>query len=149
MIEVFFVSVHTLLCTIGACLNTPKVPCICPAGATVEDPAVQEACIHFTILTVLSSICRYVVDAGRAKMKRLEVTTSTHRFPVQWVSQASADQRAGRAGRTGPGHCYRLYSSAVFKDLFPDHTPAEILNTALDGVVLSMHAMGLPKVQSP
>jgi ATP-dependent RNA helicase DHX37/DHR1 len=94
-----------------------------------------------------NSLCRYVVDAGRAKVKRLDSATSAHRFPVQWVSQASADQRGGRAGRTGPGHCYRLYSSAVFKDLFPDFMPPEILNTALDGVVLSMHAMGLPKVR--
>lgn len=65
---------------------------------------------------------------------------------VRWVSQASAMQRAGRAGRTGPGHTYRLYSSAHFNDTFPRHTPPEILNTPLEGVVLSMKKMGVDKV---
>ena len=87
------------------------------------------------------------MDAGRAKSKLLDARAASHRFEVRWISQAAADQRAGRAGRTGPGHCYRLFSSAVFKDLFPAHTPPEIANTALDGVVLSMWAMGLPKVR--
>ena len=67
---------------------------------------------------------------------------------VRWVSQASSLQRAGRAGRTGPGHCYRLYSSAHFNDTFPLHSPPEILNTPLEGVVLVMKAMGVDKVRS-
>ena len=62
------------------------------------------------------------------------------------MSKASAAQRAGRAGRTGPGHCYRLYSSAHFNDTFPGHTPPEIVNTALEGVVLVLKAMGVDKV---
>lgn len=65
---------------------------------------------------------------------------------VRWISQASSMQRAGRAGRTGPGHCYRLYSSAHFNDTFPLHSPPEILNTPLEGVVLVMKAMGVDKV---
>lgn len=69
-------------------------------------------------------------------------------FQVRWVSQASAMQRAGRAGRTGPGHTYRLFSSAHFNDTFPRHTPPEILNTPLEGVVLSMKKMGVDKVSS-
>ena len=44
-------------------------------------------------------------------------------YDVGWVSQASADQRAGRAGRTGPGHCYRLYSSNVYTGLPQFHEP--------------------------
>jgi ATP-dependent RNA helicase DHX37/DHR1 len=63
------------------------------------------------------------------------------------VSKASAEQRAGRSGRTGPGHCYRLYSSAHFNDTFPTHTPPEIVNTALEGVALQMKAMGVDKVR--
>ena len=51
---------------------------------------------------------RYVVDAGRAKQRLLEEGhTGMARFEVRWISKASAEQRAGRAGRTGPGHCYR------------------------------------------
>ncbi len=50
---------------------------------------------------------RYVVDAGRAKEKVLDSHGAAARFQVNWISKASAEQRAGRAGRTGPGHCYR------------------------------------------
>ena len=53
---------------------------------------------------------RYVVDAGRSKQKLLELGTSMTKYEVGWISKASAEQRAGRAGRTGPGHCYRLIS---------------------------------------
>lgn len=92
---------------------------------------------------------RYVVDAGRAKTKVLDPSSGVHHFDVRWISQAAATQRAGRAGRTGPGHCYRLFSSAVFTDQCPEHTAPEIANTALEGVVLQMHALGLPKARSP
>jgi len=50
---------------------------------------------------------RYVVDAGRSKQRLLESAAGLARYEVRWVSKASAEQRAGRAGRTGPGHCYR------------------------------------------
>lgn len=50
---------------------------------------------------------RYVVDAGRAKAKLLEAGGALARYEVGWVSKAAAEQRAGRAGRMGPGHCYR------------------------------------------
>ncbi|GBF90232.1 ATP-dependent RNA helicase [Raphidocelis subcapitata] len=89
---------------------------------------------------------RYVVDAGRSKQKLLESGGGLSKYEVRWVSKASAAQRAGRAGRTGPGHCYRLYSSAHFNDTFPEHTPPEIVNTPLEGVVLIMKAMGVEKV---
>ncbi|KAL4857499.1 ATP-dependent RNA helicase DEAH13 [Chlorella vulgaris] len=89
---------------------------------------------------------RYVVDAGRSKQRLLETAAGLSRFDVRWVSKASAEQRAGRAGRTGPGHCYRLFSSAHFNDTFPQHTPPEILNTALEGVVLALKALGVHRV---
>ena len=89
---------------------------------------------------------RYVVDAGRSKQRLLENAAGLARFEVRWVSKASAEQRAGRAGRTGPGHCYRLYSSAHFNDTFPQHSPPEIANTALEGVALSLKALGVDKV---
>ena len=57
---------------------------------------------------------RYVVDCGRAKEKSYDKNLQISKFSVEWISQASAEQRAGRAGRTGPGHCYRLFSSAVY-----------------------------------
>jgi ATP-dependent RNA helicase DHX37/DHR1 len=67
-------------------------------------------------------------------------------FQVQWIAKASANQRAGRAGRTGPGHCYRLYSSALFEDHFESFSPPEISRMPIEGVVLQMKSMGIEQV---
>ncbi|KAF9780607.1 P-loop containing nucleoside triphosphate hydrolase protein, partial [Thelephora terrestris] len=61
-------------------------------------------------------------------------------------SKASATQRAGRAGRTGPGHCYRLYSSAVSENYFDEFSKPEILPMPIDGVVLQMKSMHIDAV---
>lgn len=50
---------------------------------------------------------KYVVDCGKVKKRYYDRVTGVSSFRVTWISQASADQRAGRAGRTEPGHCYR------------------------------------------
>jgi ATP-dependent RNA helicase DHX37/DHR1 len=89
---------------------------------------------------------RYVLDTGRVKEKVFDRTTGVSRFVIGWTSQASADQRAGRAGRTGPGHCYRLYSSAVFDQQFQKFTDPDILRTPVDGVVLQMKSLGIGDV---
>ena len=60
---------------------------------------------------------RYVVDAGRVKERLLDSTGAAARFAVAWTSKASAQQRAGRAGRTGPGHCYRRARAALGFDI--------------------------------
>ena len=65
------------------------------------------------------------------------------RYRVGWISRASAEQRAGRAGRTGPGHCYRLYSSAVFADRLLEHAPPAIRGEPLEGVALALRALGV------
>eukprot|EP00892_Ulva_mutabilis_P012877 jgi/Ulvmu1/9962/UM059_0010.1 len=119
-------------------------------GKVFEDPPAGHRLIVVATNVAETSLTipgiRYVVDAGRAKAKMYEELSGVNRYEVRWISQASADQRAGRAGRTGPGHCYRLFSSAVFNDTFPKFSPPEITNTPLEGIVLSMHAMGLPKI---
>uniref|UniRef100_A0A5B7BJH8 RNA helicase n=1 Tax=Davidia involucrata TaxID=16924 RepID=A0A5B7BJH8_DAVIN len=89
---------------------------------------------------------KYVVDTGREKVKNYNSSNGMETYEVQWISKASAAQRAGRAGRTGPGHCYRLYSSAVFNNIFPDFSIAEISKIPVDGVVLLMKSMGISKV---
>ncbi|KAI5282757.1 putative ATP-dependent RNA helicase DHR1, partial [Ascosphaera aggregata] len=89
---------------------------------------------------------RYVFDCGRSKEKQYDTATGIQRFQVGWISKASASQRAGRAGRTGPGHCYRLYSSAVYEGSFEDYTDPEILRTPVEGVVLQMKSMGLHQI---
>ena len=89
---------------------------------------------------------RYVVDCGRSKQKLQEsATAGVARFQVGWISKASAEQRAGRAGRTGPGHCYRLYSAAVFDQTFPEHGEPEIRNTPLESVALQLRALGIDR----
>ncbi|TFY66717.1 hypothetical protein EVG20_g4366 [Dentipellis fragilis] len=89
---------------------------------------------------------RYVVDCGRAKERRYNVANGIQSFQISWISKASAAQRAGRAGRTGPGHCYRLYSSAVFENYFDPFSQPEILRMPIDGVVLQMKSMHIDAV---
>ncbi|KAK9372029.1 P-loop containing nucleoside triphosphate hydrolase protein [Lipomyces chichibuensis] len=89
---------------------------------------------------------RYIVDCGRVKERHYDEETGVQRFDVRWISKASADQRAGRAGRTGPGHCYRLYSSAVFESEFKQFAKAEILRMPIEGVVLQMKSMGIDTI---
>lgn len=89
---------------------------------------------------------RYVFDCGRAKEKKFDRATGIQTFDVGWISKASADQRKGRAGRTGPGHCYRLYSSAVFERDFAQFAEPEIQRAPIEGVVLQLKSMGIPKI---
>ncbi|KAJ0230119.1 DEAD/DEAH box helicase domain-containing protein [Hirschfeldia incana] len=91
---------------------------------------------------------KYVVDTGRAKAKSYDIKTGMETYEVDWISQASASQRAGRAGRTGPGHCYRLYSSAVFSNTFEESSPPEITRVPIDDVVLQLKSMNIPKVEN-
>ncbi|GBE84926.1 Putative ATP-dependent RNA helicase [Sparassis crispa] len=89
---------------------------------------------------------RYVVDCGRAKERRHDVANGIQAFRVSWISKASAAQRAGRAGRTGPGHCYRLYSSALYEHYFDQFSQPEILRVPIEGVVLQMKSMHIDAV---
>lgn len=91
---------------------------------------------------------KYVVDTGRAKIKVMDAETKASLFRIDWISQASSEQRSGRAGRMGPGHCYRLYSTAVFANVMTKHTIAEILRSPLDSVVLLMKQIGIEHVTS-
>ena len=80
-----------------------------------------------------------MVDAGRSKQKILAEGGSLAQYEVRWVSKASAQQRAGRSGRTGPGHCYRF---AIFNlcDCFVDLLVTnEALIIILSAYVSSVH----------
>ncbi|HET9731291.1 MAG TPA: ATP-dependent RNA helicase HrpA [Acidimicrobiales bacterium] len=90
---------------------------------------------------------RYVVDAGTARISRYSTRTKVQRLPIEPISQASANQRAGRCGRLGPGVCIRLYSEEDFADR-PEFTDPEILRTNLASVILQMAAVGLGEVAS-
>ncbi|CAO3641577.1 unnamed protein product [Mucor hiemalis] len=89
---------------------------------------------------------RYVVDCGKSKERKYDIETGVQTFEIDWTSQASAGQRAGRAGRTGPGHCYRLFSSAVFDNEFEKFSTPEIHRMPIEGVVLSMKSMNIDNV---
>lgn len=89
---------------------------------------------------------RYVFDCGRSKERKYDRITGVQSFEVGWISKASASQRAGRAGRTGPGHCYRLYSSAVYERDFEEFAEPELLRMPIEGVVLQLKAMNLQHV---
>jgi pre-mRNA-splicing factor ATP-dependent RNA helicase DHX38/PRP16 len=59
---------------------------------------------------------RYVIDTGFCKLKVYNPKIGMDALQITPISQANANQRAGRAGRTGPGHCYRLYSAHIFRE---------------------------------
>ncbi|KAF8561895.1 hypothetical protein P879_04501 [Paragonimus westermani] len=80
---------------------------------------------------------RYVVDSGKVKTKIYDPATGASCFEITWINQASAEQRAGRAGRVAPGQCHRLYSSQVFSNMRPFATP-DILTRPIDEVVLML-----------
>ncbi len=88
---------------------------------------------------------RYVVDPGTARISRYSNRTKVQRLPIEPVSQASANQRAGRCGRVADGICIRLYSRADFESR-PAFTEPEILRTSLASVILQMAALGLGEV---
>ena len=88
---------------------------------------------------------RYVVDAGSARISRYSRRLKVQRLPIEPVSQASADQRAGRCGRVAPGVCVRLYAEDDFEQR-PEFTEPEILRTNLASVILQMTAIGLGDV---
>ena len=85
---------------------------------------------------------RYVVDPGTARISRYSTRLKVQRLPIEPVSQASANQRAGRCGRVAAGICIRLYSEEDFAAR-PEFTEPEILRTNLASVILQMTALGL------
>ncbi|CAF0896634.1 unnamed protein product [Brachionus calyciflorus] len=91
---------------------------------------------------------KYVVDSGKIKVKFYDKITGVSTFKICWTSKASADQRAGRAGRTSPGHCYRLYSSAVYNDEFPKFMEAEIARKPVEDLILQMKDLGIDRIQN-
>ncbi|XP_014248121.1 probable ATP-dependent RNA helicase kurz [Cimex lectularius] len=89
---------------------------------------------------------KYIVDTGKVKTKLYDKATGVTAFSVVWTSKSGANQRAGRAGRTGPGHCYRLYSSAMFNDEFEEWAVPEMQKRPVDELVLQMKSLGIQRV---
>ena len=85
---------------------------------------------------------RYVVDAGTARISRYSSRSKVQRLPIEAISQASANQRSGRSGRTSPGIAIRLYAEDDFESR-PEFTEPEVLRTGLASVILQMLALDL------
>lgn len=86
---------------------------------------------------------RFVVDSGKVKEMSYDPVNKMQRLKEFWISKASAEQRKGRAGRTGPGVCFRLYSEEEYQALEKYSTP-ELQRVPLDSLLLQMVSMGLP-----
>ncbi|CAI5446112.1 unnamed protein product [Caenorhabditis angaria] len=113
-----------------------------------ETPAGIRLCVISTNVAETSLTIpgvKYVIDGGFEKRRLYDSITGVSRFAVCRISQASADQRAGRAGRISAGHAYRLYSSAVYQDFLKFADP-EILTKPADQLVLHLKSMNIVKV---
>src|SRR6266851_4194247 len=88
---------------------------------------------------------KYVIDPGTARISRYSHRTKVQRLPIEPISQASAEQRKGRCGRTSDGVCIRLYSEEDFESR-PEFTDPEILRTNLASVILQAAALDLGEV---
>ncbi len=89
---------------------------------------------------------RYVIDPGMARLKRYSYRSKVEQLLVEPISQASANQRAGRCGRVADGICIRLYDQAAF-EARPRFTDPEILRSSLAAVILRMKALRLGEVE--
>jgi ATP-dependent helicase HrpA len=89
---------------------------------------------------------RYVIDPGTARISRYSARSKTQRLPIEPVSQASADQRAGRCGRLGPGICIRLFGQEDYAARDRYAVP-EILRSNLASVILQTKALRLGEVE--
>ena len=87
----------------------------------------------------------YVIDSGFVKLRAFNPTTNIESLTPVAISKASATQRAGRAGRTKPGKCFRLYTESSYK-LLPDTTIPEIQRSNLAPVVLQLKALGIDNI---
>jgi ATP-dependent helicase HrpA len=90
---------------------------------------------------------RFVVDAGFARISRYSHRSKVQRLPIEKISQAAANQRAGRCGRVRAGVCVRLYSQEDFQGR-DEFTDPEILRTNLASVILQMAALGLGEIEA-
>jgi ATP-dependent helicase HrpA len=89
---------------------------------------------------------RYVIDSGLARVKRYSYRNKVEQLQVEPISQAAANQRAGRCGRVADGICIRLYDEKDFAGR-PRFTDPEILRSSLAGVILRMKSLGLGAVE--
>jgi len=111
------------------------------AGGMPGRKVVVSTNIAETSLTIDGIV--YVVDPGFSKQKVYNPRIRVESLLVSPISRASAKQRAGRAGRTRPGKCFRLYTEASFKSELQEQTYPEILRSKMSNVVLTLKKLGI------
>ncbi|KAJ3679534.1 hypothetical protein LUZ60_017545 [Juncus effusus] len=130
-----------IICPIYANLPTDlqtKIFEPAPAGARKVVLATNIAETSVTIDGI-----KYVIDPGFCKIKTFNPRTRMESLLINPISKASANQRAGRAGRTGPGKCFRLYTKESFNSELEENTIPEILRTNLTNIVLILKSIGI------
>ncbi|XP_058489600.1 probable ATP-dependent RNA helicase DHX34 [Solea solea] len=110
----------------------------------ISPPGVRKCIISTNIAETSVTIdgVRFVCDSGKVKEMSFDPKAKMQRLQEFWISRASSEQRKGRAGRTGPGVCYRLYAESDY-DAFAPYPVPEIHRVALDSLILQMKSMGL------
>ncbi|CAJ0931079.1 unnamed protein product, partial [Mesorhabditis belari] len=110
----------------------------------VAPPGVRKCILSTNIAETSVTIdgVRFVIDSGKVNLMQYEASTGMQRLCEFFVSKASADQRKGRAGRTGPGTCYRLYSQEQYDKMEP-FTLSEINRVSLEDMALQMLNLNL------
>ena len=133
----------------------PPRSCRCTPGCRTPSSTASSSGIRARRIVLATNVAetsltvpgiRYVIDPGMARISRYSYRTKVQRLPIEPVSQASANQRKGRCGRTSDGICIRLYSEDDFLSR-PEFTDAEILRTNLASVILQMTAAGLGDIE--
>uniref|UniRef100_UPI0037E83A26 probable ATP-dependent RNA helicase DHX34 n=1 Tax=Semicossyphus pulcher TaxID=241346 RepID=UPI0037E83A26 len=110
----------------------------------ISPPGVRKCIISTNIAETSVTIdgVRFVADSGKVKEMSFDPKAKMQRLQEFWISRASSEQRKGRAGRTGPGVCYRLYAESDY-DAFAPYPVPEIHRVALDSLILQMKSMCL------
>ena len=111
------------------------------ANGAVGRKVVVSTNIAETSLTIDGVV--YVIDPGFSKQKVYNPRIRVESLLVSPISRASAQQRAGRAGRTKPGKCFRLYTENAFKSDMQEQTYPEILRSNLGMIVLQLKKLGI------
>ncbi|KAI8916582.1 putative ATP-dependent RNA helicase DHX34 [Powellomyces hirtus] len=110
----------------------------------IAPPGVRKCILSTNIAETSVTIdgVRFIIDSGKVKEMAFDAAANLSRLSEFWISQSSAKQRAGRAGRTGPGQCYRLYSKKEY-ERFNEFPVPEILRMPLEPLVLQIRAYNL------
>ncbi|XP_073395276.1 probable pre-mRNA-splicing factor ATP-dependent RNA helicase DEAH4 [Physcomitrium patens] len=139
----------------GSCLDAIILPLHASLAPEVQARVFQPAPPNCRRIIVATNVAEtsltvdgvvYVIDPGFVKQRNYNPNTGMDSLSVVRISRVQATQRAGRAGRTRPGKCYRLYPMSAFEEEFLPATVPEIQRSSLTGAVLHLKFLDLPNV---